>query len=320
MSPWSFGESRMLGAERGEPVVRLRGVDIVLVASCAVAVLFLVGPARWAPGALTSAGVFTFFGLAPLVFRWAETRWKNRLLSIVADFWLLPVSGLGHGLLNPVVDAINPVIKDAQLIELDQRLFGGQAAVVLSHTLPAWLNEVLMFCYYGHFIWPLVLGILLYRAKRLAEFNEYLLGLGILFAVNYAMYAVVPAVGPRYYLFEAFSGPVQGVFLTPLLDSLMRQPGFGRDCFPSGHTGATLVVLFYSFRFARRYFWVVLLPGLGLITATLAGRFHYATDLLCAVPLVTASVGLALALSRAAARREEFSTERSVPVDAIVRP
>ena len=310
----------MRGEESSEPVLRLRGVDIVLIVSCAVAVFTLLGPARWAPGSLSSAGVFTFFGLMPLVFRWLETRWKNRLLSILADFWLLPVSGLGHGLLNPVVNAINPVIKDAQLIELDQRLFGGQASVVLTHTLPAWLNEVLMFCYYGHFVWPLVLGILLYRAGKLAAFNEYLLGLGLLFAVNYAMYAVVPAVGPRYYLFDAFTGPVKGVFFTPTLDSLMRQPGFGRDCFPSGHTGATLVVFFYAFRFARRYFWVMLLPGLGLITATLAGRFHYATDLLCAVPLVSVVVGLSRALSRAGARREEYSPERSVPVDAIVRP
>ena len=320
MSLWSFAEIRAQPGTGGERVVRLRGVDLVLIASCAVAALLLVGPARWAPGALPNAGVFAFFGVMPIVLRWLEAHWKNKLLSILADFWLLPVSGLGHGLLNPVVDALNPIIKDAQLIELDQRLFGGQAAVVLSHTLPPWLNEVLMFCYYGHFLWPLLLGIILYRAGKLASFNEYLLGLGLLFAVNYSMYSVVPAIGPRYYLIDAFTGPVQGVFFTPLLDSVMRQPGFGRDCFPSGHTGVTLLVLFYAFRFARRFFWVMLLPGIGLIVATLAGRFHYATDLVCAVPLVTVVVGLALALTRATARREEFSTERSVPVDAIVRP
>jgi membrane-associated phospholipid phosphatase len=130
----------------------------------------------------------------------------------------------------------------------------------------------------------------------------------------------VPAIGPRYFLFGAFPAPLQGVYFTPLLDSLMRAPGFAFDCFPSGHTGVALMVLLYSWRFMRRFFWVMLLPGLGLITATLVGRFHYATDLLCAVPLVTVVAGLALALSRAVARREEFSTERSVSVDAIVRP
>lgn len=310
-----------LGLIEGARAVRFRGVDIVLVVACSVAALACVGPARWAPGSLANAGVFALFALGPLVLRLLESWWPdNKPIVIAGDFWLLPVSAFAHGLLNPVVDAVNPLIKDTQLVDLDQRLFGGQVSVVLSHVVPSWLNEVLMFCYYGHFMWSLLLGIFLYRAGKLAAFHEYLLGLSLLFAFNYAAYALVPAVGPRYFLFGEFPQPVQGVYFTPLLDSLMRQPGFSRDCFPSGHTGATLVVLFYAYRFARRFFWVMLLPGLGLIVATLAGRFHYATDLLCAVPLVTVVVGLALALTRAAARREEEEAERSVPVDAIVRP
>ncbi|XXF81388.1 phosphatase PAP2 family protein [Myxococcaceae bacterium GXIMD 01537] len=318
----SFGTSDSLRTFDGERPVRLRGVDMVLSASCALAALVLVGPARWAPGALANATIFALFAAGPLVLRVLEARGGvgSKGFAFLADFWLLPVSSLAHGLLNPVVDALNPLLKDAQLVELDQRLFGGQTSVILSSMVPPWLNEVLMFCYYGHFMWPLLLGLLLYFTGRHAQFHEYLLGLALLFAFNYAAYSIVPAIGPRYYLFGSFLGPVQGLYFTPVLDSMMRSPGFARDCFPSGHTGATLVVLFYAFRFSRRFFWVMLFPGLGLIVATLAGRFHYLTDLLCAVPLVAAVVGLSLALSRAAARREEFAGERSVPVDAIVRP
>jgi membrane-associated phospholipid phosphatase len=136
--------------------------------------------------------------------------------------------------------------------------------------------------------------------------------------VNYFCYALVPAIGPRYFLFHAFPGPLQGLWLTPFLDSVMRTPPFARDCFPSGHTGTTLLVLVYAFRFSPRVFRVMLLPGLGLILATLVGRFHYLTDLMCAVPLVTVVVSLALGWSRAAARREAVA--RPVPMDAIVRP
>ena len=57
----------------------------------------------------------------------------------------------------------------------------------------------------------------------------------------------MPAIGPRYFLFNAFPGRLQGVWLTPYLESVMRQPGFAKDCFPSGHTGATLLVLIYAF-------------------------------------------------------------------------
>jgi membrane-associated phospholipid phosphatase len=98
----------------------------------------------------------------------------------------------------------------------------------------------------------------------------------------------------------------------------MRQPPFARDCFPSGHTGTALLVLVYAFRFVPRFFRIMLLPAIGLILATLVGRFHYLTDLICAVPLVMVVVGLSVCWSRATARREAVA--RPVRMDAIVRP
>jgi hypothetical protein len=236
----------------------------------------------------------------------------------VASFWLLPVLSFSHGLLNPLVTAVTPVLRDAQLAALDQRMLGTQASVLLGHLVPPWLTEILMVCYYGHFIWPVVLGVVLYFTGRREAFDEYLIALSLFFAVNYFCYALVPAIGPRYFLFHAFPGPLQGLWLTPFLDSVMRTPPFARDCFPSGHTGTTLLVLVYAFRFSPRVFRAMLLPGLGLILATLVGRFHYLTDLMCAVPLVMVVVSLALGWSRAAARREAVA--RPVPMDAIVRP
>jgi cytochrome c-type biogenesis protein CcmH/NrfF len=79
-------------------------------------------------------------------------------------------------------------------------------------------------------------------------------------------------------------------------------------------------VLFYAFRFSRRVFWIMLLPGIGLIVATLAGRFHYATDLLAVLPLVVLVAGVAMAFSRTESRRRGYAPARSVPMDAIVRP
>lgn len=302
--------------------VPLNAVDLIVITACSLAALLLVGPGRWAPGALPNAGLFAFMAAGPLVLRTLEAMYPgNRWLTIMADWWLLPVAVLSHGWLSPVVDTLNPILKDAQLVAADQRLFGFQAAVELERIVPPWLNDVLMVCYYGHFVWPVVLGVALYRRASgvFSEFGEYLTGLGLMFFLNYAAYALVPAIGPRFFLFGAFDGPLQGVMVTGVLDSVMRTPTYVRDCFPSGHSGTTLLVLFYAWRFARPLFWLMLLPGLGLITATLAGRFHYATDLVCAVPLVMVVTGLALGLSRAARQREGERAARSVPVDAIVR-
>lgn len=325
MSAWPFQSSRgiVITKRAREVQVRLSTVDLIVVIACSLAALLLVGPGRWAPGALPNASLFALMAAGPLVLRTLEASYPSRgWLTVLADWWLLPVAVLSHGWLGPVVDTLNPILKDAQLVAADQRLFGFQAAVELGRVVPPWLNDVLMVCYYGHFIWALVLGVALYRRTGAAspEFNEYLTGFGLLFFLNYAAYALVPAVGPRYFLIDSFDGPLRGVMLTPLLDSIMRAPKYARDCFPSGHTGATLLVLFYAWRFARRVFWVMLLPGIGLITATLTGRFHYATDLVCAVPLVMVVAGLALGLSRAARQREVERAARSVPVDAILRP
>ncbi|MCY1023162.1 phosphatase PAP2 family protein [Pyxidicoccus sp. MSG2] len=306
-----------------EVQVHLTSVDLVVLVACSLGALVLMGPGRWAPGALRNAGLFALMAAGPLVLRTLEASFpKQRWLTTAADWWLLPVAVLTHGWLSPVVDTLNPILKDAQLVAADQKLFGFQAAVELAHRVPPWLNDILLICYYGHFVWPLVLGVALYRRARgvSSDFSEYLTGLGMLFLFNYAAYALVPAVGPRYFLIGSFDGPLQGAMLTPVLDSLMRAPRYARDCFPSGHTGTTLLVLFYAWRFHRPLFWIMLGPGIGLVIATLAGRFHYATDLVCAVPLVMVVAGLALGLCRAARQREGERAARSVPVDAIVRP
>jgi len=298
------------------PLVELRAVDLIIVFACACAALLLVGPYRWAPGAGPSALVFALFALGPLVLRTLETYFpQHRLLSFVACFWLLPVVSLGHGMLGPLVTGVTPVLHDARIAGMDQHLFGAQVSVVLGEWTPRWLMDVLLVCYYGHFVWPLALGSVLYFSSRREAFDEYLLALALFFTCNYILYAWVPAIGPRYFLFSAFPQSLQGLWLTPYLESAMREPTFVRDCFPSGHTGAALLVLVYAWRFERRVFRVMLLPALGLIAATLVGRFHYATDLLCALPLVLGALGGAVAWSRVLGT----SPARAVRMDAIVR-
>jgi hypothetical protein len=318
MSPSFLTLSQWL--DRGRKV-RLKRGDIVIISACLLASVILLGPGRWAPGALYSASCFGLFAIGLLVLRTLQATFpKLRPVKWVADFWLLPVAGYGHELLNPLLDAVNPVLRDAQLARVEEQLFGVQVSVVLSDAAPGWLHDVLMLCYYSHFLWAPLLGVVLYLHRRRAGFDELILGLSLFFSLNYACYALVPAIGPRFFLIDAFAGPLDGPLLTPTLDSMMRSPAFARDCFPSGHTGTTLLLFFYSFRFARRFFWLMLLPGLGLITATLSGRFHYATDLVAAVPVVVLVAGLSMALSRSAVRRRGFAAERSVSIDAIVRP
>lgn len=282
--------------------VTLRPVDLVLTASCAAASLWLLSPAaRWAPGAGRSAAAFALFALGPPLLRWLQAcRPAWRLPGLLATFWLLPVAGLGHSLLNPVVDAVGHRLYDPELARLDLHLLGAAASAWTQTRVTPWLTELLLVCYYGHFVWPVVLGLVLHRRADHRPCDAYQLAVALFLAANYCLYALVPAIGPRFFLAHAFGGALQGGWLTPRLQSLMLYPAFLRDCFPSGHTGIALLVLFFSWRHAPRLFRIALLPCLGLIAATVVGRFHYAVDLAAALPLVCAVAAGVEALYRRA--------------------
>nr|WP_228530520.1 MULTISPECIES: phosphatase PAP2 family protein [Myxococcaceae] len=211
---------------------------------------------------------------------------------------MLPVAGLAHTLLNPLVDAVGHPLYDAQLAQLDAHLLGVQFALWAEQHGPRWLEDVLLVCYYGHFVWSLVLAGALYARAERRAFETFLLAVSVYLAANYALYALVPAVGPRFFLAAHFAEPLRGLWLAPRLAGLMMLPAFLRDCFPSGHTGLALLVLITAWRRARGVFWVALAPCAGLIAATLVGRFHYAVDLAAALPLACGVAAAAEALYR----------------------
>jgi hypothetical protein len=278
----------------------VRWTDVVIVALAACGAMYVTLFSRWAPGWGRSALIFAVLAVGLPVLRFLSRRAPRvRLLAWLADFWLVPAAALGHQALGPVVDSVRPELMDAYLASVDLRLFGAHPAVVLGTHAGPLLTELLLVCYYGYFVWPLALGVLLYRRGRPDTFAQYTLALALTYVGTFLAYIFVPAVGPRFFLAGAFPEPLEGVWLTPLLDSAMRGPVFMRDCFPSGHTAVTLVVLIFAQRYVRGFFWILLPAGLGLILGTLVGRFHYGVDLLVALPLAALATALATSLTRA---------------------
>ncbi|MBI3182268.1 MAG: phosphatase PAP2 family protein [Myxococcales bacterium] len=305
--------ARLRGADEGLP---LRPADVVIVSLCAFAVAFLLAAGRWTDGFAKSALCFGLLGVGPVVFRALSRRFpRNPAWDFAATFWLLPVTILGHSHLGPIVDATQPELMDRYLAQADLHLFGLHPSVAAEAIAPAWLVEALMASYYTYFLLPVLLGVSLYARGDRRVLDEYVLALSLLYGANFLLYALVPAVGPRFFLAGEFAGPLQGVYLTPWLDSLMRQPLFMRDCFPSGHTAVALLVLTYAFRHARRLF-VLLLPlGTGLVLATVVCRFHYAVDLLAAIPLVAACLSVA-AMMRPRLEQARLARTRPEPTRA----
>ncbi len=249
----------------------------------------------WWPAAL----VFGAIAVAPLLLRALQARLPdNRFVRFVADFGPIGYIVCLYLYLNPVLDAVNLPVADDWLILADQRIFGLQPSIWLDRNLPAWAMDVFLGAYTTYFVWPLLLGLVLWFKRKEVQFDEWVTALMFFYAVNYAFYAIVPAMGPRYFQAAYFDGPVQGAWFATQIDLAFRDSPLARDCFPSGHTGISLLVLGYAWKEERKFFWAVLPVIVCLIIGTLAGRFHYGIDLIAAVPLTVTALAVAAGLKR----------------------
>lgn len=304
---WAF---RAMVAPLDQP---LRWADVLIVSLTGFAALFLIIDGRWIPTVGKSIATFAGLALAVPALRLLARKWPGfKPFDVVATLWILPVAGLAHPAMQALVDGLHPVLYDAYLARADLRLFGGDPAAFLDRHIGGVAMDLLLLCYYSYYLWPSALGLWLFFRKSREQLEHYVLAVSLAYAANFIFYVLVPAIGPRFYLLDVFPGPLRGAFITPYLDGLMHTPPFMRDCFPSGHTAITLVVLIFAFRYARGFFWGLLPVALGLVTATLAGRFHYGIDVVCAIPMSAAVVLIADLLIR-------FDSHGRIPVAAPAR-
>jgi membrane-associated phospholipid phosphatase len=85
--------------------------------------------------------------------------------------------------------------------------------------------------------------------------------------------------------------PLQGMWLFQTMQSALdRLESAHYDCFPSGHTELTLLVLYYSRAFHRKTFWWLIPFGTGIVVSTVYLRYHYVIDVvagaLCAITII----------------------------------
>jgi membrane-associated phospholipid phosphatase len=119
------------------------------------------------------------------------------------------------------------------------------------------------------------------------------------FYLSYLGYIAVPAIGPRFLpsIVEAQRTSLTGLlFFQPVRRMLDSAEGITRDCFPSGHTELTLLVLYYARKFHRCTFWWLLPFGIGIVLSTVYLRYHYFVDVVAGALVAVAIVVIATPL------------------------
>jgi membrane-associated phospholipid phosphatase len=211
-----------------------------------------------------------------------------------------------------LVPALHPHDYDWLLIAIDHSIFGVNPTQWLARFAHPLLTEILQIAYSSYYLLPLVLGIDLYRRKRVYAFKRMFFTLILGFYLSYIGYVALPAVGPRFTLhdFAKLEEDLPGLMLTSPL-RLYTNSGESisfttpnaaakvqRDVFPSGHTEITLLVIFLAFRYRARVRWYLCITGSLLIIATVFLRYHYVVDVIGGVAFMLLTIWLVDVLER----------------------
>lgn len=223
------------------------------------------------------------------------------LASFIRGWYPVALIPITYKELSYLIPLIHPRDFDTTLAGIDHRFLGVHPTVWLERFTWPPLTEVLQLTYSTYYFLPLVLGVVLWRRRSFEKFHFWVFIVVLGFYLSYLGYIAVPAIGPRFLpsIVEAQTRPLTGVWLfEPVRAMLDRAEGITRDCFPSGHTELTLLVLFYARRFHRKVFWWLLPLGTGVIVSTVYLRYHYLIDVVAGALLAVAIVMIAKPLYR----------------------
>ncbi len=215
-------------------------------------------------------------------------------VRFVRQFYVVPVIYMLYDQTHVFVPVIHPQDYDHLLIAADRAIFGLDPTVWLSRFASPILTEYLQICYFIFYLLPVAHALELWLKGDVERVVEFARMMAFVFFISYALYFVLPAIGPRFTLHEFASTDQElpGLWLTDTLRKVINVGGgvvsgsvnpasiVNRDCMPSGHTMLTIVNIVLAFRYRSRLRYVFLGIGSSLIFATIYLRYHYVIDLI----------------------------------------
>jgi hypothetical protein len=243
-------------------------------------------------------------GLASLVMQVARlvrtppAQWTSERGGYAALTMLTPMFSLAFASSIALPGLLRADLYDAIAFNFDRVAFGGRPPpLVVGRWLAAhpWVAACATFVYWA----PTPLNVLVYLAERRRRLRyDVILTLFIGGFLGYLVFPFFPVVGPGYVL--------PGY---PWLDPSTALPVIGaipasvpRNCMPSLHMGNALIVATHAWRLGTRGWRVVAVVDVVFtVIATLGFGYHYAADLVAALPFTWGVLGVARRDARQAA-------------------
>jgi membrane-associated phospholipid phosphatase len=171
---------------------------------------------------------------------------------------------------------------DSFFERLDKIIFGCSPALELSKIFPqALVSEIMYFGYFAYYLIFLLTFIYFFLIRN--DMAERVMFYCLCsFFIFYIIFIFIPVAGPQFY----YSGIDNQVPNGYVFSSLMRVI---QDCgekptgaFPSSHVGLTIIVMILLYRYARKYFYIILPVAIILVASTVYIKAHYLVDVVAA--------------------------------------
>lgn len=200
----------------------------------------------------------------------------RNLIRMLASFCLMMAV---YKIITFYIHVFHPILRDTTLQHIDRMIFFGKLP---SEWIAPFAAPVLTYIFFAAYMsWFTMIYITLWlmwkHSSKAAE--EYVTATILAFYIGYLAYAVVPAVGPVFTIhYSTALGPIMNLLT-------MGQTALPCDCFPSLHTGISIIMLIFIRRYYKKLFKAYLLLTTMIILSTQYLRVHYGIDIIAGVAL-----------------------------------
>ena len=199
--------------------------------------------------------------------------------------------------LHDTVRYVNRHDVHAYLSAIEEWIFGGQPVLWAEAYVTPARTEFFNFFYANFYLLAPSVVLTLWFSGRVREARSVLLGVIVCFYCGYVLYVLLPAAPPRIYYASLglFHVTLHGGPITQFQDGLIAMmPNHAeRAAFPSLHAAVGCVCLYYSWKYCRRIFPILLAFVAVLLISTVYLRHHWVVDLIAGACLAPVAAWLA---------------------------
>jgi membrane-associated phospholipid phosphatase len=209
-----------------------------------------------------------------------------RLLTVFRHWYPLPFVASCYKVSALLIPPMRGVQLDEEMARIDRALWGADPTIWLERVHSPWLTEFLQIAYALFVPAVLLVAVLLWRGRRLAEFRYYAFLISLGFLASYVGYVLAPVRGPRFLLAHLQHIELRGLWLFGWLQRTLDQLESAHyDCFPSGHTELTLLAWWSTRRISMKLFRGYTVYSILIVVATVYLRYHYTIDVFAGAAL-----------------------------------